>query len=331
MRIFSGIQPSQSLHIGNYFGAIKQWLIFQKNYNTESIFFIADLHCLTSESYKKFSIYEKSLEVLANYIACGLDSDKNIFFLQSKILNHVYFFWILCCITQIGELNRMVQMKDKCQKYNNSGILMYPVLMASDILLYNPDYVPVGQDQYQHLELARDLAIRLNHCLNEKIFKLPYPFKENINPIKIYDLTDGSKKMSKSNEKGCIFLTDSDEIIRQKIMKAKSDNFFMPLISDNYSGRLEIVNLLNIYSYCTNESLEQVIKKFENQPIGNFKKELVEVMIKTISPIRQKIHQLLNEKIFLENILKDGEIWANKESDKIIKIINNYFLKNKIN
>jgi tryptophanyl-tRNA synthetase len=323
MRILSGIQPSSSIHIGNYFGAIKQWLLLE---NHECIFFIADLHCLTTYS-NNLHIYQKSLETLATYIACGIDPHKSKIFLQSQNYNHTYFLWILSSITHLGEINRMVQMKDKSKTYDNVGVLTYPILMAADILLYNPHIVPVGQDQWQHLELARDLGERLNNLLKKDIFHLPQPFKENIYPVKILDLTDGTKKMSKTNPKGALFLTDSDEEIIKKIKKAKTDQWSMPTVNEPYDHRPEIKNLINIYHSFTGISIEKILEKFGGQNLSIFKEDLIKMSVFYIKPIREKINELMANKDFLEKILENNKKWAIEESQSIIKIINEYFYK----
>ena len=323
MRILSGIQPTSSLHIGNYFGAIKQWLLL-KDY--ECIFFIADLHSLTTH-HKDQKIHDNSLEILASYIACGLDPKKCRIFLQSHNHFHTSFAWILSCITYMGEINRMVQMKDKSKTHNNVGILTYPILMAADILLYNPSLVPVGQDQLQHLELARTLAQRLNHLLGQNYFNLPESFKENIYPIKIFDLTDGTKKMSKSYPKGCLFLTDSPEEITNKIKKAKTDSFPMPMVGESYDHRPEIKNLINIYYCFTEIKTEEIIKKFQGQNLSKFKEELIKVAIENLIPIGNKIRELMNKKEILMNILLENGQWAIKESKKVMDIVHEYFFK----
>ena len=323
MRILSGIQPSQSLHIGNYFGAIKQWLLLQ---NYECIFFIADLHTLTTSKLDD-NIYDKSLEVLATYMACGLDIKSNKFFLQSDNYYHPYFQWILNCITTLGELNRMVQMKDKSKIYDNVGILTYPCLMASDILLYNPDYVPVGQDQLQHLELTRDLAQRINHKFHEEIFKKPQPFKSHSYPTKIYDLRDPNKKMSKTNPQGCLFLTDSDEEIIKKIKKATTDSYPMPMIGEDYSTRDGIKNLLNLYQCFTGKTLDEIIQQFEGKNISEFKTQLITAAIDHLKPIRETINNLMNNKENLKKILYEGNQWAMEQSKKVIDKMNHLFLK----
>ena len=323
MKILSGIQPSESIHIGNYFGSINQWLTIQNN--NQCIFFIADLHGLTTYNYKKFNIYEKSLELLATYLACGL-SENNIFFIQSQVLNHSYFSWILSTITPLGEINRMVQMKDKSKDYDNVGILTYPILMASDILLYNPEYVPVGQDQYQHLELTRTIASKLNNLLRQDYFHKPKAIIEGKKSIKIQDLKDGSKKMSKSNPQGCLFFTDDANTIVKKIMKAKTDSYPMPQVNEDYSHRLEITNLINIYGLITAMTNEQVVEKFQGQSLSGFKQDLAQKLVDFIIPIQKKIFNLLENKEYLINLLDQGKLWAIDESNTTLKIINEYFL-----
>jgi tryptophanyl-tRNA synthetase len=291
----------------------------------DCIFFIADLHTLTTSN-GNGDIYKQSLETLATYLACGLDPKKNKFFLQSDNYYHPYFAWILSCITGIGELNRMVQMKDKSQKYDNVGVLTYPILMAADILLYNPDYVPVGQDQLQHLELTRDLAHRINKKIQKEIFKLPQPFKNHRYPTKIYNLKDPQKKMSKSDGSGCLFLNDTPDEIIKKIKKATTDSYPMPMIDEDFNGRHGIKNLINLYQCFTNEPMDKIIEQFQGKNISEFKNQLTQVALDHLLPLRTKIQSYMNDPKTLQDILYQGKQWSMEESKKTIEIMNNFYL-----
>jgi tryptophanyl-tRNA synthetase len=321
MEVLSGIQPSSSIHIGNYFGAIKQWLLLK---DEKCCFFVADLHSLTS---KTQNIYQQSLETLATYMACGIDPTVNKIFLQSDNFHHTYFHWFLSTITNIGELNRMVQMKDKIKTHNNIGILTYPILMAADILLYNPQFVPVGQDQYQHLELTRDLAQRLNKIMGQSIFKLPKPWNKNPLPLKIYDLNDGTKKMSKTNPNGCLFLTDSPADIIKKIKKAKTDAYPMPMVGESYDHRPEIKNLLTIYQCFSGESMETIIERYQGKQLSVFKEQLAQLAVAHMEPMGTKIKKLMEDPEKLKEIFRQGKQWAMEQSQPMVNLINKIFLQ----
>lgn len=321
--VLSGVQPTNKIHIGNYFGAIKNMVINQNQYN--NFIFIADLHALTLlqnqiDNKLPLSVHENSLYLLATYLACGIDLSKTTLFRQSDVVAHAYFSWILSCITPMGRLDRMVQMKDKSKSFGRMlGIYSYPVLMASDILLYNPKYVPVGEDQEQHLELVRYLATSVNNILNEKYFNEPEIL--NIKELaRVKSLSDGTKKMSKSDSDAmsCIFLDDNIETMEKKIKKAKTDTFSMPteLTSDLQNERPEIFNLLSIYSACSEEDLKTVIQKFNRQMISVFKKELLNIIIEKIYPIGQEMKRIYESKNELYNILLRNKNIAAEEAEK---------------
>ena len=323
--VLSGMQPTSKLHIGNYFGAILQWLKLKEKYHC--IFFVADLHSLTTRLTSKTSdnLHDNSLEVLATYIACGLEVQDNLYFtLQSQLFHHPYFHWILSCITSIGRLNAMGQMKDKSKQYGDYlGILTYPVLMASDILLYNPQYVPVGEDQQQHLELTRELAIRLNNLLETNYFYLPQNLPAIGGLKKIKDLKDGTKKMSKSSGAlSCIFLRDDKDTIMEKIKRAKTDSFPMPSsFTEIQETRPEIRNLLEIYSGFTEKSLDKLIEEFSLAPIQLFKNKLTQVVIESLDPITRKIEKLLQHPMELQDIMREGKLRAEQESKMQMEIV----------
>ena len=312
-RILTGLQPTGMITLGNYIGAIKQMVEYQEKY--ESYIFIADLHAITVPQDPK-ELSENIKKLLAIYLACGIDPNKNTIFLQSENLYHANVSWILECLTPYGHLGRMTQFKDKSKKNENfsAGLLTYPVLMASDILLYDVDYVPVGKDQKQHVELARDLAESINKKYNTNIFKLPEPLILK-SGAKIMDLLDPTKKMSKSaeNKKGVIMLLDDEKDIRKKIMGATTDSeMIVKYDSDNKPG---ISNLMTIYSVLSNISIEEVENKFKDSNYGTFKKEVADLVIEKIKPIQEKYYELLNSND-LDKILDAGKLKTSAIAEK---------------
>ena len=320
--IFSGVQPTGEIHIGNYLGAISQFVSNQEKY--KSIFSIVDLHAITvwqdpselSESIKK---------VLAIFLASGIDPDKNIIFNQSRVAEHTQLSWVLSCTARMGWLNRMTQFKDKAGKNKENasiGLYSYPVLMAADILLYSATHVPVGDDQKQHLELARDIAHKFNTDYKKEIFALPVPLM-NQSSARIMSLRDGTKKMSKSDisEYSRILMTDSNDQITTKIKKAKTDSMNMPMDLDEAESRPEINNLLNIYCACTNRKKDEIISNFSGKEISFFKKSLTEVLVTAVEPISTKTKELLNDEKYLDEILvKGAENARNIAQEKIQEI-----------
>ena len=320
--IFSGVQPTGEIHIGNYFGAISQFVSNQEKY--KSIFSIVDLHAITvwqdpselSESIKK---------VLAIFLASGIDPDKNIIFNQSRVAEHTQLSWVLSCTARMGWLNRMTQFKDKAGKNKENasiGLYSYPVLMAADILLYSATHVPVGDDQKQHLELARDIAHKFNTDYKKEIFALPVPLM-NQSSARIMSLRDGTKKMSKSDisEYSRILMTDSNDQITTKIKKAKTDSMNMPMDLNEAEKRPEINNLLNIYCACTNRKKDEIISNFSGKEISFFKKSLTEVLVTVVEPISTKTKELLNDEKYLDEILvKGAEKARNIAQEKIQEI-----------
>ena len=324
--IFSGVQPTGEIHIGNYFGAISQFVSNQEKY--KSIFSIVDLHAITvwqdpselSESIKK---------VLAIFLASGIDPDKNIIFNQSRVAEHTQLSWVLSCTARMGWLNRMTQFKDKAGKNKENasiGLYSYPVLMAADILLYSATHVPVGDDQKQHLELARDIAHKFNTDYKKEIFALPVPLM-NQSSARIMSLRDGTKKMSKSDisEYSRILMTDSNDQITTKIKKAKTDSMNMPMDLNEAEKRPEINNLLNIYCACTNRKKDEIISNFSGKEISFFKKSLTEVLVTVVEPISTKTKELLNDEKYLDEILVKGaenaRNIAQKKIQEIYKIV----------
>lgn len=301
-RILTGLQPTGVITLGNYIGAIKQMTKLQDEY--ESIIFIADMHAITVPQ-ENSELPEKIRSLVALYLACGIDPSKNIIFIQSENAYHANMSWLLECNTYYGELSRMTQFKDKSLKNQNftSGLLTYPVLMAADILIYDTDYVPVGIDQKQHVELARDIAIRFNKKYGET-FKIPEPFINNIG-TKIMDLQDPTKKMSKSseNQKGVIRLLDDEKTIRKKIMSATTDSD-MKVVYDK-ENKPGISNLINIYASLSDLTIEAVEKKFQGYNYGNFKKEVADLVVEELTNIQEKYNNIINNKE-LDKILDEG-------------------------
>ena len=323
--IFSGVQPSGEIHIGNYLGAITQFVNYQTDY--KSIFSIVDLHAITVWQDPE-ALRNSTREVLAIFLASGLDESKNIIFNQSQVPEHTQLSWILSCTAKIGWLNRMTQFKDKAGKNKENasvGLYTYPILMAADILLYAASHVPVGDDQKQHLELARDIAHKFNTDYNDNIFVMPEPLM-NKSTTRIMSLRDGSNKMSKSDisEYSRILMTDSNDQITLKIKKAKTDSLKMPNTLKESESRLEVNNLLNIYSACAYMKKEEVISKYASKEISLFKNDLTEVIINVVEPISIKTNQLLTDKEYLDNILSIG---AAKAKDIACKTITKVYDK----
>ena len=322
-RVFSGVQPSGSLHIGNYLGAIKNFVEVQNQF--DSIFCIVDLHAITVWQDPEV-LSENIIEVAAAYIASGIDPDNATIFVQSQIPAHAELAWILNCVSRIGWLNRMTQFKEKAGKNREKvsvGLYVYPNLMASDILLYHANLVPVGDDQKQHLEITRDIAQKFNNDfgkVNEnEFFPLPEPM---ILPVasRVMSLRDGVKKMSKSDssEMTRIEFSDENDLIMKKITKAKTDPLPMPSVIEELNERPEINNLINIYSAFSGEKIEGVINKFEGKKLSEFKNDLCDVVINEMEPIRLRFKELKNDKTYLKKILHDGMIKAKEKSDPII-------------
>ena len=301
-RVLTGLQPTGVITLGNYIGAIKQMVEYQEKY--ESYIFIADMHAITINQDPNI-LRENIKSLVALYIACGIDPDKNIIYIQSDNPYIGNISWMLECNTYYGELSRMTQFKDKSKKNANftSGLLTYPILMAADILSMDADYVPVGIDQKQHVELARDIAIRYNKKYGET-FKIPEPILKT-NGTKIGDLQTPDKKMSKSseNQKGVIRLLDDVEIIRKKIMSATTDSEM--IVKYDPINKPGISNLISIYSSLTNRTIENIEEEFIDSNYGNFKKKVADVVVDTITQIQNKYNEIINSD-YLDEILDDG-------------------------
>ncbi len=315
--MFSAVQPSGVPTIGNYVGAIKNWVNFQDEFNC--IFSIADLHTLTVRQ-EPAELRARSLELLALYIACGLDPEKCVLFVQSHVHEHAELTWILNTLTYPGELSRMTQFKDKSARHQenvNMGLMDYPVLMASDILLYGADVVPVGADQKQHLEMARDLAIRFNNRYSPT-FVVPEPYIPKMG-AKVMSLSDPTKKMSKSdeNENGFISMSDATDVIIRKFKRAVTDSdnkvAFDP---ENKAG---ISNLMTIYGLFTGKSMEEVETEFDGKGYGDFKMAVGEAVASVLEPINAKRQDLLKNKDYLLSVMSDGREKASKIASRMLK------------
>ena len=321
--VFSGVQPTGNLHLGNYLGAMKNFVELQKK--TNCIYSIVDLHAITVFQDPK-ELNNSILETVAGFIACGLDFKKSIIFNQSSVSEHAELAWIFNCVSRLGWLNRMTQFKEKAgtNKENASvGLYVYPNLMAADILLYKATHVPVGDDQKQHLELCRDIANKFNNDFgSSEFFPIPEPLIHK-NFSRVMSLRDGKKKMSKSEESDYsrINLQDSEDEIEKKIKKAKTDSSAIPSDKKNLEKRPEALNLLNIYSSITSSTLEKTLKEMEGKDFSQFKKKLTDVLIATICPIGKKIKQLNNDKDQLVSILREGSVKAKTIAGKNLKEI----------
>ena len=324
-KIFSGVQPTGNLHLGNYLGAIKNFVDLNNDNDNECIFCVVDLHAITVKQNPK-ELKNNIRETVATFIASGIDPKKSIIFNQSKVPAHAEGAWILSCIARMGWLNRMTQFKEKAGKDKEKasvGLYSYPVLMAADILLYDATHVPVGDDQKQHLELCRDIAQKFNNDFEKENFlQVPEPLIQK-EFSRIMSLKDGSKKMSKSeiSDLSRINLTDDKGQIINKIKKAKTDPLPMPKTTKELEDRLEAKNLIGIYASLTNSTLEKSVESFVGKNFSEFKEKLSEVLVNKIEPISREIKKLLDDQIYLDNILLDGAERANSIASKKIKNI----------
>ena len=328
-KIFSGVQPTGNLHLGNYLGAIKNFVDLNNDKDNKCIFCVVDLHAITVRQDPK-ELKNNIRETVATFIASGIDPKKSIIFNQSRVAAHAEGAWILSCIARMGWLNRMTQFKEKAGKDKEKasiGLYSYPVLMAADILLYDATHVPVGDDQKQHLELCRDIAQKFNNDFEvENFLQVPEPLIQK-EFSRIMSLKDGSKKMSKSelSDLSRINLTDDKDQIINKIKKAKTDPLPMPQDIKDLDERLEAKNLLGIYSSLTNSTLENSVKNFAGKNFSEFKEQLAEELVNKIEPISNEIKKLLGDKSYLDKILLDGvekaNLIASKKSERIKEIV----------
>lgn len=304
MRVFSGIRPTGELHIGNYLGAIRQWLELQEK--AECVFCIVDLHAVTTP-FEPQKLQQNILDLAITYLAAGLNPEKCIFFVQSQVKEHAELAWILGTTTPLGELKRMTQFKEKSRKhpeYVNAGLLNYPLLMAADILLYKTDIVPVGKDQKQHVELAREIARRFNKKFG-KVFVEPEVLLPKFGE-KIMSLQNPKKKMSKTDDpRGCIEIFDEPEVIKKKIMSAVTD--LGKVIQYDPERKPGISNLLTIYSLFSEKSIKEIEKKFKNAGYAKFKSNLAELLINSLEQFRRKRKELLTREVYVREILEQGK------------------------
>ena len=328
-KIFSGVQPTGNLHLGNYLGAIKNFVDLNNDNDNKCIFCVVDLHAITVKQDPK-KLKNNIRETVATFIASGINPKKSIIFNQSRVAAHAEGAWILSCIARMGWLNRMTQFKEKAGKDKEKasiGLYSYPVLMAADILLYDATHVPVGDDQKQHLELCRDIAQKFNNDFGlDNFLQVPEPLIQK-EVSRIMSLKDGSKKMSKSelSDLSRINLTDDKDLIINKIKKAKTDPLPMPEDIKGLDGRLEAKNLLGIYSSLTNSTLEDSVKNFAGKNFSEFKEKLADELISKIEPISLEIKKLLEDKKYLDGILLDGvekaDSIASKKIERIKEIV----------
>lgn len=316
--IFSGIQPSGVITLGNYLGALKNWVDLQYDYHC--CYSIVDMHAITVRQ-DPAELRKRSLDLLKLYIACGIDPEENLLFMQSHVSAHAELAWILNCFTYMGELSRMTQFKDKSKRHAdniNAGLFTYPVLMAADILLYRADLVPVGKDQMQHLEITRDIAERFNAIYGD-VFTIPEGFVTK-SGAKIMSLTEPTKKMSKSdpNPKGYISMLDDFNVIAKKIKSATTDSEGVIEYRENDPEKAGVNNLISIMAAVTGKTIEQVAKEYSGKGYGEFKSDIAEAVVEHIRPIREKYDELSNNKDYLESVYKNGAEKAAKMAERTL-------------
>lgn len=320
--VFSGVQPTGNLHLGNYLGAVKRFVELQ-DANAMCIYCLVDLHAITNWQDPK-ELRKNTIEVTAAFLACGLSQKNSIIFNQSQVTTHTELAWIFNCVARIGWLNRMTQFKEKAGKNRENaslGLYCYPTLMAADILAYHATHVPVGEDQKQHLELTRDIAIKFNNDFNTPgFFPIPEPIIEGT-ATRVMSLRDGTKKMSKSeaSEMSRINLTDDSDLIRKKIQKAKTDPFELPSAKEELVNRPEAENLLGIYATLANQSIEKTLEQFSGSDFKKLKDALSDILISEIEPINKEIKKLLDEEAYIIQILRKGSERADNISRPILE------------
>ena len=315
--MLSGIQPSGDLHLGNYLGAVKNWAALADEF--DCYYFMADLHSLTVRQ-NPAELRRRSVNQLAQYIACGLDPQKNTLFIQSHVHEHAELGWILNCYTMFGELSRMTQFKDKSAKHTdniNGGLFTYPALMAADILLYQPDYVPVGEDQKQHCELTRDVAIRFNNLYGET-FKVPEPYIPKVG-ARIMSLGTPTSKMSKSDPQGCVFLMDKPEDIARKFKRAVTDSDTENCVRYAPDEKPGVANLMSIYSSVTGKSFDEIEREFDGKGYGVFKPTVGDAVIEALRPIREEAERIIADKAYLQSVYTDGAQRASFTARKTLR------------
>jgi tryptophanyl-tRNA synthetase len=315
--MLSGIQPSGDLHLGNYLGAIKNW--GKRSDEFDCYYFMADMHTITVRQ-TPADLRRRTLEQLAQYIACGLDPEKNTLFIQSHVHQHAELGWVLNCYTMFGELSRMTQFKDKSAKNAdniNGGLFTYPALMAADILLYQPDYVPVGGDQKQHVELTRDVAQRFNNIYGD-VFKIPEPYIPKTG-ARIMGLSAPESKMSKSAPEGCVFLMEKPEDIQRKFKRAVTDSDTENCVHYDPEHKPGVANLMSIYSAVTDKSFDEIEREFAGCGYGKFKPAVGDAVIECLRPIREEAARILADKAYLESVYKTGAEKAGYVANKTLR------------
>ncbi|CAM4461936.1 tryptophan--tRNA ligase [Vibrio agarivorans] len=321
--VLSGVQPSGELSIGNYLGALRQWQQMQDDYDCQ--YCVVDLHAITVRQDPK-ALHEATLDALAICLAVGVDPKKSTLFVQSHVPEHAQLGWLLNCYTQMGELNRMTQFKDKSQRYANDvnvGLYDYPVLMAADILLYGAHQVPVGSDQKQHLELARDIATRFNNIYSpeQPIFQVPEPYIPTVN-ARVMSLQDATKKMSKSddNRKNVITLLEEPKSIIKKINKAQTDTETPPRIANDWENKAGISNLMGLYSAATGMSFEEIEAKYQGvEMYGPFKKDVGQALVEMLEPIQAEYRRVREDRAYLDAVMKEGAEKASARAAETLK------------
>ena len=315
--MLSGIQPSGELHLGNYLGAIRNWGARAEEF--DCYYFMADMHTITVRQ-TPADLRRRTLTQLAQYIACGLDPEKNTLFVQSHVHQHAELGWVLNCYTMFGELSRMTQFKDKSAKNAdniNGGLFTYPALMAADILLYQPDFVPVGEDQKQHVELTRNVAQRFNHIYGD-VFKIPEPYIPKTG-ARVMSLNAPENKMSKSMPEGCVFLMEKPEDIMRKFKRAITDSDTERCVRYAPQEKPGVANLMSIYSACTGKTYEEIEAEFEGKGYGAFKPTVGEAVVEILRPIREETERLLADKAYLESVYRAGAEKASYVAEKTLR------------
>ena len=320
-RILSGIKPTGNLHLGNYLGAIRNWVAMQKDY--ECFFCVVDLHAITADRIEPAELTRTTREVAAGYIASGIDPARATLFVQSHVPAHAELAWIFNCVARLGWLNRMTQFKDKAGKNRDTasaGLYVYPNLMAADILIYKATHVPVGEDQKQHIELARDIAQKFNHDYGVDLFVLPEPVIQGA-ATRVMSLRDGAKKMSKSDggsDYAVIYMTDSADDIAAKLRKATTDPHPLPESVAGLEGRAEAANLLNIYAALTDRTLAEVVAEAAGWGFGQFKTRLTETAVGVLGPINAEMARLMADPAELDAILAKGAAKARETAAPLL-------------
>ena len=315
--LLSGIQPSGDLHLGNYLGAIKNWRELSDQF--DCYWFMADLHTITVRQ-DPAQLRRRTLTQIATYIACGLDPEKNTIFVQSHVPAHAELGWVLDCYTMFGELSRMTQFKDKSAKHAdniNAGLFTYPCLMAADILLYQPDFVPVGEDQKQHVEICRDIATRFNPIYGD-VFKVPEPYIPK-QGARVMSLNQPDTKMSKSIPEGCVFLLEKPEDILRKFKRAITDSDTERCVRFDPQAKPGVSNLMQIYSAVTGKSFEAIEAEFDGKGYGAFKPAVGEAVVELLRPIREETERLLADKGYLESVYRAGAERASRVAEKTLR------------